>query len=112
MLIANVTCVNGSFTVEGEGGSGSLVSWEEAPTMLGTDNTIGHAQLPKEQSTWMQQSQHTREDNMYNTQRMSQRECNGCLLGVEPDYLLYSKVSLHWTPVHNVAAMPPIIFTL
>ena len=34
------------------------------------------------------------------------------LLGVEPDYLLYSEVSLHWTPVRNVAATPPVIFAL
>jgi len=34
------------------------------------------------------------------------------LLGVEPDYLLYSEVSLHWTPVRNVVATPPIIFVL
>jgi len=26
---------------------------------------------------------------------------SGRLLGVEPDYLLYSKVLLHWTPVQN-----------
>jgi len=25
------------------------------------------------------------------------------MLGVEPNYLLYSEVSPHWTPVHNAA---------
>lgn len=28
------------------------------------------------------------------------------LLDVEPDYLLYSKVLLHWIPICNGAAMP------
>ena len=31
---------------------------------------------------------------------------------VEPDYLLYSEVSPHWTRIGNVASMPPIIFVL
>ena len=48
-MIASVTYVNGSFTVEGEGGSKSQVGWEEAPTLLGTHNTIGHAQILEEQ---------------------------------------------------------------
>ena len=30
------------------------------------------------------------------------------MLGVELGYLLYSMVSLHWTPVCNGAAIPPI----
>jgi len=30
------------------------------------------------------------------------------LLGVDPDYLLYSKVSLHWTPIRNGAATLPV----
>ena len=27
---------------------------------------------------------------------------------MEPDYLLYSKVSLHWTPVHKGAETLPV----
>ena len=77
-MIASVTCVKGSFSIEGEGGSESQVIWEEAPTLLGIQNTTGRAQLLEDQSTWMQQSQHTRKDNMYNTQRMSPLECNDC----------------------------------
>ena len=34
------------------------------------------------------------------------------LLGVEPDYLLYSKVSPHWTPVQNGAATSPVKYSL
>ena len=34
------------------------------------------------------------------------------LLGVEPDYLLHSKVSPHWTPVWNGAATPPVKYSL
>ena len=34
------------------------------------------------------------------------------LLGVEPDYLFYSKVSPHWTPVRNGVANPPVKYTL
>ena len=34
------------------------------------------------------------------------------MLGVEPDYLLYLEVSPHWTLVHNVEAMLPVIFAL
>lgn len=48
LVIASVNCVNGSFTVEREGGSESQVGWEEAPTLLGTHNIIGCAHLPKE----------------------------------------------------------------
>lgn len=47
------------------------------PTLLGTYNKR-HAQRMVEQSTRMRQSQHTREDNMYNTQWISLREYNGC----------------------------------
>ncbi len=47
-VIYSVTCVNGSFTVEGEGGSESQDGSEEVPTLLGTHNTIWHAQLPEE----------------------------------------------------------------
>ena len=78
LVISSVIGVNGSFTVEGEGGSESQVRWEEAPTLLGTHNTTGRAQLPEEQSTRMWQPQHTRKDNMYNTQQMSPHECNSC----------------------------------
>ncbi len=31
---------------------------------------------------------------------------------MEPDYLLYSEVSPHWTPVRNVVEMPPVKCTL
>ena len=31
---------------------------------------------------------------------------------MEPDYLLYSKVSLHWTPVRNGAETPHIKYSL
>lgn len=75
-MIASVTYVNGSFTIDGEDGSESQVGWEEAPTLLGTHNTIGSAHLQEGHSTWMRQSQHTREDNTYNTQRMSPHDCN------------------------------------
>jgi len=34
------------------------------------------------------------------------------MLGVEPDYLLYSKVSPHWTLVLNGVATPPIKYAL
>jgi len=34
------------------------------------------------------------------------------VLGVEPDYPLYSKVLSYWTQVRNVAATLPVIFTL
>ena len=34
------------------------------------------------------------------------------MLGVEPDYLLYSKVFPHWTPFPNGAAMLPIKYSL
>ena len=47
LVIASVTCANGSFTMDGEGESESQVSWEEA-TLLGTHNTTGRAQLPEE----------------------------------------------------------------
>ena len=43
MVIAIVICVNGSFTIEGDGESESQFGWEEAPTLLETHNTIGHA---------------------------------------------------------------------
>ena len=50
-MISSVTCVNGSFTVEGEGWSESQVGWEEAPNLLGTHNTTGCAQLLEEVAT-------------------------------------------------------------
>jgi len=34
------------------------------------------------------------------------------MLGVEPNYLLYTKVSLHLTPAHNGAAMLPVKYPL
>ena len=34
------------------------------------------------------------------------------MLGVEHDYLMYSKVSPHWTLVHNGAAKPPVKYML
>ena len=37
---------------------------------------------------------------------------SGRLLGVEPDYLLYSKVSPNWTPVQNGTATPPVKYFL
>jgi len=54
LVIASDTCFNGSFIIEGEGGSESQVGWEEAPTLLGTPNTTGCAQLSEEKSTRMQ----------------------------------------------------------
>ena len=45
------TRVNGSFTVKGEGESEFQVGWDAVLTRLGTHNTTGYAQLPKEQST-------------------------------------------------------------
>ena len=37
---------------------------------------------------------------------------SGILLGVEPNYLLYSKVLAYWTPVQNGVAMPPVKYSL
>ena len=34
------------------------------------------------------------------------------VLGVEPDYLLYSKVLPHWTLVHNGEATPAVKYSL
>jgi len=53
LVIASVTCVNGSFNVEGEGGTESQVVWEEAPTLLGGHNTTICAQLLELKSTRM-----------------------------------------------------------
>lgn len=78
LVIASVTCVNGSFTVKGEGGSESQVRWEEDPNLLGTHNIIGCAELLEEHSTWMQKSRQTRKDNMYNTQWRISHKCDGC----------------------------------
>lgn len=43
LAIASVTCVNDSFTLDGEFGSESQLGWEEAPTLSRTHNTMGHA---------------------------------------------------------------------
>jgi len=48
---------------------------------------MGCAQISKEHSTWMQESQHTMEYNRYNTQWISLNECNNC-------YKFYVKVCL------------------
>ena len=63
---------------EREGGNESQVGWEEDPTLLEAQNTIGRAQIPEDKSTQMWQSQHIREDNMYNTQQISPHECSYC----------------------------------
>ena len=44
-MSVSVTCVNGSFNVEGEGGSESHIGWDEVPTQLGTHEPTGRAQL-------------------------------------------------------------------
>ena len=63
--------------MEREGGSESPIKRGNVLTLLETHNTTRNAQLLEEQSTWMWQSQHTREDNMYNTQQRSPRKCDG-----------------------------------
>jgi len=37
---------------------------------------------------------------------------SGRFLDVEHDYLRYSKVSLHWSPIRNGAVTPPIKYSL
>ena len=76
----------------------------EVPTLLGTHKTIGYAQLLVVQSTQMWQSQDTREYNMYNTQKISPHECNGChnKFYVKGFSYVWERVLHGWDNVNNI----------